>query len=177
MTVRGRLLAGFGAVVVLLLIPSLFAVSTLTQLGHLAVERRSGQATAVASLGWIQAMASDIDRLERSLVATSDSALGVAAAAAVDSLVLAYDELTASPYGEAAVTLGPTIAAIQERSAEVEEELRAGRVADATVVFESLIDELAALERQTAQVARTIDAQAQEELARAERLTAAGRRR
>ncbi len=88
MKVRSRLLLGFGGVVLLLLAPTLFAASRLAELRHLAVEGRSGQAEAVANLGRMQALASDLDRLERSLVATSDSGLGAEALSAVDSLVV-----------------------------------------------------------------------------------------
>ena len=70
MKVQTRLLLYFATVTIVLLIPSLYAVSRLAQLRDLAIEGRSGQAAAVAGLGRLQTTMAELDRLERSYVAT-----------------------------------------------------------------------------------------------------------
>lgn len=177
MSVRARLLLGFGGVVVLLLVPSLFAASRLAQLRHLAVEGRSGQAAAVANLGRMQALVSDLDRLERSLVATSDSALGEAARIAVDSLVTTYERLRGSSYGEQAEPLAPVVQAVDSLSAAVAGHVQADRLDEATAALASMFDAFAHMEDATAGVARSIDAMAREDFSRAERLSESARSR
>lgn len=177
MKVRSRLLLGFGGVVLLLLAPTLFAASRLAELRHLAVEGRSGQAEAVANLGRMQALASDLDRLERSLVVTSDSALGAAAHSAVDSLVATYERLRASSYGEQAETLGPVVRTVDSLAAEVAGHVEADRLGDATTTLGSMMGAFARMDERTADVARSIDAMAREDFLRAERMSASARSR
>lgn len=177
MTVRGRLLLGFGAVVALLLVPGLFAASRLAQLRHLAVEGRSGQAVAVASLGRMQALASDLDRLERSFVATGDLALGQAVQATADSLEAAYGRLSSSPYGEQARSLEPMVDRIDSLAIIIEEEVTADRLESAASRLESMFDEFDRLEAQAAEVAESIDELARQDFSRAEELSESARSR
>jgi signal transduction histidine kinase len=171
------LLVGFAVVGVLLLGPGLFAASRLAQLRHLAVEGRSGQAAAVASLGRMQAMLAQLDRLERSLVATSDSSLGVAAAAASDSLLLAHQRLRASPYGEQALGLEPLVVEIDSLSREIAQKVSVGRISEATSSLGAMISTLGEVERLSANVADSIDVMARQDFVRAEQLSESARAR
>lgn len=175
MTVRTRLLAGFGAVVLLLLMPSLFAAGRLAQLRHLAVEGRSGQAAAIASLGRMQALLSDLDRLERSLVATSDRTLAVAAEEATDSLAIAYGRLRDSPYGEQALPLSSLVEEIEALAAEVHEHVAMNRIPEATEALSSMLEGMGELESRSAVVAESIDSLARQDFLRAERLSESAR--
>jgi signal transduction histidine kinase len=174
-SVRARLLIGFGIVVLVLLLPSLFAAARLTQLRHLAVEGRSGQAAAVASLGRIQATLADLDRLERSLVATSDSTLARMTDAMADSLVLAYEGLRASPYGAEAVALDASVTRIDSLSRAIARHVRAGRIPEATTALGPMIPLFAEVEAAASTVADAIDAQARQDFLRAEELSASAR--
>ena len=177
MKVRTRLLVGFGGVVVLLLAPTLFAASRFAQLRHLAVEGRSGQAAAVADLGRVQALVSELDRLERSVVATSDSALGAAARITLDSLSAAYERLSASPYAREAEALGPVVDTIRVRSMRVASHVEAQRIDEATLALGTLMPAFARMEEVTGTVARSIDEAARADFSSAERLSASARNR
>jgi signal transduction histidine kinase len=176
-TVRTRLLLGFGVVIALLLVPGLFAASRLAQLRHLAVEGRSGQAVAVASLGRMQALASDLDRLERSFVATADVALGQAVRATADSLRAAHRRLAASPYGEQARPLAPVVARIDSLAVAIDGYVAAERLDAAASTLDSMFDEFRRMEGRAAEVAESIDELARRDFSRAEALSASARRR
>lgn len=177
MKVRSRLLLGFGGVFLLLLAPTLFAASRLAQLRHLAVEGRSGQAAAVADLGRLQALVSDLDRLERSFVATSDSVLGEAARLTVDSLTATYGRLRRSPYGTEAEALGPVVEGLDSLAARVSSHVGAGRVEEATETLGSMMTHFGRMDEAIADVAGAIDAVAREDFSRAERLSESARSR
>lgn len=177
MTVRARLLAGFAAVGVVTLLPSLFAVSQLAQLRHLAVEGRSGQAAAVTGLGEMQALLADLDRLERSLVVTSDSALDRVAREVVDSLVSTHERLLASPYTERARTLTLAVSRIDTLSTEVAAHVATGRTPEATAGVEAMFEAFSALDRRLSAAGASIDAEAQTDFLRAERMSGSARAR
>jgi signal transduction histidine kinase len=174
-SVRARLLVGFGVVVLVLLLPSLFAADRLAQLRHLAVEGRSEQAAAVAGLGRIEASLAELDRLERSLVATSDSALARLADAAADSLRSAFGELSRSPYSEQAERLRPHVAAIDSLSRTIGVQVRTGRITEATATLAGMIPRFADVEAAASEVTEAIDAQARQDFLHAEELSASAR--
>lgn len=175
MTVRTRLLACFGLIVVALLVPSLFAASRLALLRDLAVEGRSGQAAAVASLGRIQATVADLDRLERSFVATADPHIGEAATRTADSLRSDYERLRSSPYGEPTIGLGRAIDEVGRWVRDVDHDMRAGRVEDATLLLGRMIDEFDDVDLLVASVADSIGAQSRRDFQRAEAVSAQAR--
>src|SRR6185503_4856243 len=109
MKVRTRLVVGFSLVTAVLTLPTLFAAVGLGHLRRLAVEGRAGQASAVARLGRMQATIAELDRLERSFIATGDPALGDAATARADSLGRDLERLSRSAYVEGALSLAPVV--------------------------------------------------------------------
>jgi hypothetical protein len=86
MSVRARLILGFFVVTAALAAPTLIATESLSHLTRLAVDGRSGHASTVARLGRIQQSLAELDRLERSFIATGDVTLGRAAMSQVAAL-------------------------------------------------------------------------------------------
>jgi signal transduction histidine kinase len=174
-SVRTRLFLCFGAVTTVLLLPSILAASRLAQLRHLAVEGRSSQASAVAGLGRMQALLSELDRLERSYVATSDPELGRAALAEVASLRIQYERLSDSSYGGQATILGPMVERVESLASAVEGHVARGRLSEATDSLDSMISVFATAVRELASVADAIDGLARQDFLRAERLSETAR--
>ena len=175
MSLKGKLILGFAAVTLVLLVPSLFAASRLAQLRELAVEGRSGHAAAVAGLGRMQALLAELNRVERSFIATGDSALGAAAESVVDSLRAVHARFVDSPYGELGAGLEPVVQDVVERSSRVARGMREGRIAEATAELQPMISRLATADAQLAAVAAGVDALARQEIVRADDMTEAAR--
>lgn len=72
MTVRWRLLLTLGSMILLLLVPALYAVSQLNRLRDLAVDLEDVHARDVLSLGEYRTALAELDRHQRSFVATAD---------------------------------------------------------------------------------------------------------
>jgi signal transduction histidine kinase len=175
MSLRGKLILGFAAVGLVLLVPSLFAATRLAQLKELAVEGRSGHAAAVAGIGRMQALLAELNRVQRSFIATGDSALGAAAESAVDSLRAVQARFASSPYGEVGAALEQVVVDVAERSERIATSMREGLVTEATMELQPLISRLGTADAQLAAVAAGVDALARQEIVRADQMTESAR--
>lgn len=176
MTVRTRLIASFAAVAVLLLVPGLFAASQLSALRRLAVERRGRQAAASLSVGRLQARLAELDRYERSYVATGGRSLRVAA---VHTLGLMYDELDslrASPYARPSRIMDPMLDSIVVTASYIHDLVRGGRLIEATDSFSRLEPLFSKTRQRLRALADSIDRLAQQDFVRAGDISDAGRR-
>ena len=175
MTLRTKLLLGFSGVIAFLVVPSLFAAVRLGSLRELAVEGRSGHAAAVAGLGQMQELLADLDRVERAYIATSDSTLGAAALATVDSLATTFSRFGNSSYVTLDTRLGSIIDDIAGRTRTIAEDLARGRVAEATVAFQALLSRFEDADAEIALLAGQIDGLARREFERADAMTESAR--
>ncbi|HUF75007.1 MAG TPA: HAMP domain-containing sensor histidine kinase, partial [Longimicrobiales bacterium] len=175
MSLRSKLILGFAAVTLVLLVPSLFAASRLAQLRELAVEGRSGHAAAVAGIGRMQALLAELNRVERSFIVTGDSAMGAAARGVVDSLRAVHARFAASSYAELGVGLEPVVQDVAARSGRVDEHMREGRIAEATAELQPMVSRLVTADAQLAAVAAGVDALARQEIVRADDMTESAR--
>lgn len=176
MTVRSKLLAGFGVTIAALLLPGLFAADRLSELQNLAVEGRARHADALLSLGRMQAALAELDRYERSFVATADENLGRSAAEALSTIVQEHGRMVDSPYEGTITALGPVVDDLSRLSRRLEELMDADRIADATTAFALMEQGLAAAERTLNAITDSINIAAQNDLVRAEALSASSRR-
>lgn len=176
MTVRSKLLAGFGLVIATLLLPGLFAADRLSELQNLAVEGRARHADALLSLGRMQAALAELDRYERSFVATADANLGRSAADALGTIVQEHARMVDSPYEGTITELGPVIDQLTRLSSGLEDLMNADRIADATTAFTLMEQGLEEAERTMDAITDSINTAAQNDLVRAEALSAAARR-
>jgi signal transduction histidine kinase len=175
MSLRAKLILGFTAITVVLLVPSLIAASRLSRLRDLAVEGRSGHAAAVAGLGRMQALLAQLNRVERSFIATSDSALGAAALATADSLRQAYARFRGSPYGDLGAGLGPIVEDVGTLTVRARDQMLGGGVVEATASFQDMMSRFAAAEGELALVAEGIEDLARREFARADAMAESAR--
>lgn len=176
MTVRSKLLAGFGVTIAALLLPGLFAADRLSELQNLAVEGRARHADALLSLGRMQAALAELDRYERSFVATADVDLGRSAAEALGVIVHEHERMVDSPYEGTIASLGPVVEELTHLSIGLEELMEANRIADATTAFSLMERSLTEAERTMNEVMDSINTAAQNDLVRAEALSASSRR-
>jgi signal transduction histidine kinase len=168
MSVRTRLLSMFGLVTGIMLVPSAFAVSRLGQLSGIAIEGRTAHAAAVTGLGRMQSAVIDLDRLERSFIATGDADLGRRAAAQLDSLRTQLEAFRASPYGGLATEVAPILEEIASLTIEVDAQVDRGRLDAATTRFETLLSRFDLADRGFRAMADSVDTRARAELSRAD---------
>jgi signal transduction histidine kinase len=174
-SVRTRLVMSFVAVIAVLMVPSLLAVSQLARLRRLAVEGRAGQAVATESLGRIQSTMADLNRLERSLIATSDTALSQSALAASDSMASAYARFAKSPYADVGAGLAPIVSDVAARTRDIGRQMGAGRVEDATLSFDSMMSSFGRADHELAVTADSIDTLGRRDRARAQTISHSAR--
>jgi signal transduction histidine kinase len=175
MSVRARLVLGFFVVTAALAAPTLFATSSLSHLRRLAVEGRSGHAAAVARVGRIQQGLAELDRLERSFIATGDQSLGRAAMSQVASLEEDLRALGSSPFSTPPVRLTEAIDHVSELTRLVESHVHANRMDRATETFASLLAAFDQASAELAVVADSIDAMALRDARDAESTSATAR--
>jgi signal transduction histidine kinase len=161
MSLRVKLVAAFACVTLVLILPSVFAARQLQNLRDLAVDGRSGHAAAVAGIGRMHALISELDRIERSFVATADPTLHHAAVAAIDSLRQAAGRLQV-----------PELSAAVEQAAaaalHIVDLMSEGRVDDATEAYGPLMTEFRRIDDELVSAADAVDARAREDAARAD---------
>jgi signal transduction histidine kinase len=174
-SVRSRLLLGFTLVTAALAAPTLFATTGLAHLRRLAVEGRSGHASAVTRLGRIQEGLAELDRLERSYIATGDSALGRAAGDQVLAVQQELAGLHSSASFAAVAGLGPAIDGVAALTGEVAHHVEADRMEHATETFEALLGAFDEVSAQIAVAADSVDAVARRDVMDAESTSAQAR--
>lgn len=175
MSLRTRLFAAFGLVTGIMLVPALYSAARLSQLEGIAVEGRTNHAAAVAHLGRMQGLVADLDRLERSFVATGNTALGDAATAQIDSLNRVYEAFRTSSYGALGAGLDSVIPELVALSSEVGAGVRQGRLDDATERAEHMLERFDAADARFQAIADSVDARARTELASAEAMSVVAR--
>ncbi|MDT8368835.1 MAG: histidine kinase dimerization/phospho-acceptor domain-containing protein, partial [Longimicrobiales bacterium] len=175
MTVRSRLIASFAVITAILLIPALYSASRLSELRSIAVEGRDEHATAVLAVGRVAVALADLDRLERSFVATGDDVLQAAVWEEFATLRSVTRELDAAGYAEEVRPLTPVLASLEAFGRTIDTRMDDGDVNQATDVFramEPLFDEA---RRELAVVASAIDGRAQADFERARQISVSGR--
>ncbi len=176
MTVRSRLLAGFGVAIAIVLLPALFAAERLAELQDLVVEGRSRQADALVSVGSLRTALADLDRFQRGYVATGDVALGAEARDALATIRMEHDALAGSTYVGSMDRLSPLVTELGRAATEVERAVGEGAFDLATGAVLRLDGVLADTETALAAVADSIASVTRRDLERAAALSAASRR-
>ncbi len=176
MTVRRRLVASFAVVAVLMLLPGLYAASRLSELRRIAVERRSRQAAAALTVGRLQTALAELDRYERSYVATGGTGLRASADRTVAAMGRELDSLHASPYARPATMMDPMLDSIAVATHIVHELMARDQVNQATDAFARLDPLFAESHQRLRALADSIDRLAQDDFRRAEAISAAARR-
>ena len=175
MTVPARLVAAFVAVVVVLVVPTGYAMVRLGDLQSLAVAERGQHATAASAIGRMEASLARLDLRLRSYLSQPSAALEADVYGALAELRADVDRLDAAGYNRAAEILATPIDALEATVAEIEGLAGAGRLDDATDAFAAVQPLVSAVGEELTRAAETVDRQAQADFARAEAISASAR--
>ena len=173
MSIRTRLIASFGLLTVLLVLPALFAASRLNDLREMAVEKRSKHATATLAVGRLGVALAEFDRFERSYVALGDTALQAQAAGSLDELRSETNLLRATGFPEAAGPLAGVIDALGLTAHGVNTLVDQGRMEEATRAFHAMEPQMENARGRLEEAAGLIEQRAELDFKRAQAISSA----
>ncbi len=169
MSVQSRLVGTFVVVTLLLLIPAGLAVERLTSLHQLAVEGREEHAQATLALGRFETALSQLDRYQRSYLATGDEVVIASARVALEDLEAAIPSLGGTLYLDSGAQpfLSPIVQALADANARIEELVEEGRYSEATEIFREAAPLMGEARSRLTILAEGIDRHAQQDFERA----------
>jgi len=139
MSIRSRLLASFGVVAALLLLPLAYGLHQLGRVRGIAVALRSEHAEAYAALGTLREGLAEYDRNARSYVIAPDPVFREGLALALARAVEAAGRLRDVGYAPGAGPLLSGLDSLVDRTRALEALVEAGRAADATVFLSRIV--------------------------------------
>ena len=175
MSLRARLVASFGLVTVVLLLPALFAAGRLSDLRRFAVEERGRHAAATLAVGRLGGALAELEHFERRYVALGDPGLRAAVRGSLTKLRSEIVLLQATGFAEAAGALDEAVRALEAVTRDVEALVGGGRMEEATATMAVIDWQLASARRHVADAAAAIDRRADADFARAEAISADAR--
>ena len=175
MRLQGKLVGSFALVALLLLIPSILALARLNALGELAVEGREQHAAAALALGRFETHLAELDRLQRSLLATRAPVFLPETQRALQGLQDAVPPLREEAYLGRPSSLTPIVAALEAVNLRIEELIQEERAEEADRVFDALGPLAHQARGQLEELATAIDRQAEADFVRAEGIIASSR--
>lgn len=176
MTVRWRLLLTLGGIIFLMALPALYGVSQLTRLQALAEALESIHAGDVLALASLRASLSELDRQQRSYVATSEE---VFRQGMQTQLVLARSHLTLlerSRFEEQVAHPRTLVDSLAASTAHIESLVEAGRREEATTYFDGVKPVLDEARFSLEPVARALDERGRDARLEAQHVSAAAAR-
>ncbi|HUG39352.1 MAG TPA: HAMP domain-containing sensor histidine kinase [Longimicrobiales bacterium] len=136
MTVRSRLLLTLGGIILLMVVPAAYGVSRLQLLESLAVELEVDHANNILSLGQIRSSLAELDRLQRSHVASPDEVFREGMHREM-VLMRNHMELIGRSLGDPAIAgLRAVVDSLDTGTLRLEQLLAEGRRQEATEYFE-----------------------------------------
>lgn len=175
MKLQGRLVGVFVLVVLLLLVPSVLAILSLSTLRDLAVEGREQHAAAALALGRFETGLSDLDRLQRSYLVTGDSVLLQGTRGALTRLREAIPPLRESAYLDSGSALESVVEGLAAASSRIETLVEEERPSEADQVFGGMGPLMDEARRRLQELAVAIDDQAEGDFLRAEAIISSSR--
>ncbi len=175
MSLRTRLVASFGLMTLMLILPAIFAAGRLKDLREMAVEERGKHAAAALAVGRLGAALAEFDRFERSYVALGDPGLRAAAQGSLDKLRGEIELLRSAGYSGAAGPLAVVVEVLDATARSVDELVVRGRMSEATAAFAAVGPQVKAAHGRIAEAAKAIDQRAATDFARAESISSAAR--
>lgn len=173
MSLRVRLVASFGLVIVVLMIPAFFAVGRLNELRGIAVEERGKHATAALAVGRLGGALAELDRFERSYIAVGDPNLRASVRASLERLRSEAELLSSAGFTSAAGPVEEAVQALDAATQEVDALVIQRRMVEATAAFDSIESLIGATRLHLAEAAVAIDRRADADFARAEAISSA----
>jgi len=175
MSLRTRLVASFGLMTLMLILPALFAAGRLNDLRDMAVEERGKHAAAALAVGRLDAALAEFDRYARSYVAIGDSDLRAAMQGSLEKLRQEVQLLRGAGYSSAAGPLAGVVEVLEVTAQGVDALVARGRLVEATAAFAAIEPQMEAAHRRIAEAAKAIDQRAAADFARAQSISTAAR--
>jgi len=138
-TIRNRLLAAFGAVVLLLGLPLAYGIGRLLEVREIAVSLRGPHADALAALGSLRAGLVEVDRLARSYVIAPDPRFRDGLRDALANARVAIRRLDAAGYPEQAQPAAIRLDSLAATATMLEALVEARRPQDATDFLRAIV--------------------------------------
>jgi signal transduction histidine kinase len=175
MTVRHRLLLTLAGVILLLMVPAVYGVSQLERLRDVAIDLEDIHAADISAIGEYRAALSELDRNQRSFIATADEGFLSEIHRQLDR---ARRELGRVGDG-LEEELAPTVQILDSltvASTRIEDLVRAGEVEEATLYFEGVKPLLDSARQTVRRVTAAIDERGRMRVAEARRVSASAAR-
>lgn len=136
MTVRARLLLTLGGIILLLAVPSLYGVTQLERLRELTEILETMHAGDVQALGHVRASLAELDRAQRSYVATPDPAFREAMNQHLTEARTQLEDVDAQVYGPALAWPVTLMDSLVVATRQLEAMVEGGQHEQATAYFE-----------------------------------------
>ncbi len=172
MTVRTRLALSICAIMLLLVLPALYGVSRLARLRGIAEDLHVRQAAALLALGRLQTSLAELDRYERSYIATGGPDLRAGVQGSLHDARVQLARLS-QRYAEAVQPTRVALDSLERAARIVQGYIESGQAQAATNLYEQVKPLIPALQRSLDATARSIDARSQQDLIAAQRISGA----
>lgn len=176
MTVRARLLLTLGGIILLMVVPAAYGVSQLQRLENLAVDLEVDHAGDILALGHLRATLVELDRMQRSYVASPEEVFRAGMYRQLDLIRTQLNYLRGSLPEDAVADIAAVVDAIQRSTIRLDQLLSAGERQAATEFFDTvkpLADSARAAVRRTEDV---INERGRDQVARAKEVSASAAR-
>lgn len=135
MSIRSRLVLTLTAVACLLAVPAVYGLARLVSLRDIAYELQGRHASAWVALGQLEMSLRALDRRQRSHLASPDPAARQAMWRALGRASVELDRLRKTDYTEEAVPTAAALRQLERTTGELDRQVEAGRLAEATDYF------------------------------------------
>ncbi len=173
MTLRARLVVSIGGIAALVVLPALYGASQLARLRDIAEDLHARHAVAFLALGRLQGSLADVDRYERSYVATPGAQARAAVGQSLATAAAELARLDAAGYHQATAGTRARLAQLQLSTARIAALGAAGRVEEATRLFDTVKAELRAAQETLEVIAAAIDRRSAADVLEAQQISAA----
>ncbi len=175
MTVRWRLLLTLAGIAVLLIVPAIYGVSRLERLRDLAIDLEDIHAADVSAIGEYRAALAELDRTQRSFIATADETFLTEMNRQLDRARRELDRVGADLEEELAPSV-EILDSLTVANSRIETLVRTGQAQEATRYFEGVKPLLDSARLTVRQVATAIDQRGRLRVAEARRVSASAAR-
>ena len=175
MTVRWRLLLTMGGIIILLVIPAIYGLSQLQRLRDLAIDLEDVHAADIYAVGEYRAALAELDRLQRSFIATPAEPFRTGMHRELDRARTELNRLGEAYREPLQPTLGllDTLAAANTR---IEQLVESGQTQEATAYFEGVKPLLDSARYSVREVIEAVDQQGRMQVAQAREVSAGAAR-
>ncbi len=173
MTLRSRLVASIGGIAVLVVLPALYGASRLARLRDIAEELHRRHAVAFLALGRLQASLADLDRYERSYIATPGAEARDSMNGALVGARRQLQKLDDSGYRDVTRGTRMRLDTLDASTRQIQGLMQARRKEDATRYFDVLKPRMATVQDSLDLIASAIDQRSAADVVKAQEISAA----